>query len=147
MLWEFFDIFSRGCRLKCPCCGHGRLFKSLTTIYHCCAGCGERFEREPGQWLGSVYINLGLTLGFSIAGYLTLQIFTSITPAEQLAIWMPVAAAAPFAFYRLSKGLWVSVVFLGEGLYLRWPSQAEDLTSRDRTGRQHTDPRQPKPVS
>ena len=142
MLREFVDIFSRGC----PCCGYGRLFKSFVTMYERCAGCDERFEREPGQWFGAVYINLGLTLGTSVAGYLALQTFTSITPAEQLAVWTPTAAAGPFVFYRLSKGLWLSMVFLGEGLYLRWPSRAEDLTSCGRTGR-HTASRQPTHVS
>ena len=87
-----------------------------------CAACDERFEREPGQWLGAVYVNLGLTLGLAIVGYLGLQMFTSITPDEQLAVWTPMAAMGPFLFYRLSKGLWTSVVFLGEGLYHRWPA-------------------------
>ncbi len=145
MLREFVDILSRGCHLRCPCCGYGRLFKSFATMHERCAGCDERFEREPGQWFGAVYINLGLTLGFSVAGYLALQTFTAITPAEQATIWTAVAAAGPFVFYRLSKGLWVSVVFLGEGLYVRWPSPAEDLTSRGRTGRRAA-PRQPHPV-
>ena len=34
---------------------------------------------------------------------------------------MPVAAVAPFLFHRPSHGLWVSIIFLGEGLYIAWP--------------------------
>jgi len=26
-------------------------------------------------------------------------------------------------FYRLSKGLWTSIIFLGEGLYIPWPNR------------------------
>ena len=123
MLREIADLIGRGCRLRCPCCGYGRLFKSAIRMHDRCSACGERFEREPGQWLGAVYINLGLTLGLTVTGYLLLQTFTSLTTSQQLAIWTAIAALAPFAFYRLSKGLWTSFVFLGEGLYIQWPSR------------------------
>ena len=146
MFWELVDIFWRGYRLRCPCCGHGRLFKSIATMHERCAACDERFEREPGQWFGAVYVNLGLTLGLAIVGYLGLQMFTSITPDEQLAVWTPMAAVGPFLFYRLSKGLWTSVVFLGEGLYLRWPAQSEALTPHGRRDKQSA-PEHPSPVS
>ena len=111
-----------------------------------CAACDERFEREPGQWFGAVYVNLGLTLGLAIIGYVGLQTFTSITLDQQLAIWTPVAATGPFVFYRLSKGLWTSVVFLGEGLYLRWPPQTEKLTPHGRRDKQSS-PEHSSPVS
>ena len=88
-----------------------------------CSACGERFEREPGQWLGAVHVNLGLTFGLTVTAYLVLQTFTSITTSQQAAIGTAIAALGPFAFYRLSKGLWTSVVFLGEGLYIQWPSR------------------------
>ena len=88
-----------------------------------CSACGERFEREPGQSFGAVYVNLGLTLALTLTGYLLLQSFTSLTTSQQIAIWTATAAAGPLAFYRLSRGLWISVVFMGEGLYISWPSR------------------------
>ena len=100
-----------------------------------CTNCGERFEREPGQWFGSIYVNLGLTLGLASAGYLLLQMLTSLTTSQQLQIWTTVAVTGPFAFYRLSKGLWISMVFLGEGLYIQWPNQTKDATASDRLRR------------
>ena len=66
-----------------------------------CSGCDERFEREPGQWFGAIYINLGLTLGLVVTGF----------------------ALGPLVFYRLSKGLWTSIIFIGEGLYIPWPNR------------------------
>ena len=42
---------------------------------------------------------------------------------QQLTIWTPAAALGPFVFYRLSKGLWTSIIFLGEGLYIPWPNR------------------------
>ncbi len=124
MLRELVGIFIRGCKLRCPCCGHGRLFKSAMRLHERCSGCGELFEREPGLWFGAVYINLGLTLGLTVAAFTLTQVFTSVTASERIAIWTSVAALGPFVFYRLSKGLWLSVVFFGEGLYIRWPNRS-----------------------
>lgn len=117
------DIFTRGFRLRCPCCGHGRLFESAFRMHSRCSACDERFEREPGLWFGAVYINLGLTLGLAVVGYTLTQAFTTLTTSAQVAIWTPVAAVGPFVFYRVSKGLWVSLIFLGEGLYIPWPNR------------------------
>lgn len=121
MLREFVDILLRGFRLRCPCCGHGHLFETTFRLNVWCEACGERFEREPGQWFGAVYVNLVLTLGLTSAGFTATQTLTSLSIAQQLWIWTPVAALGPLAFYRLSKGLWTSIIFLGEGLYIQWP--------------------------
>jgi uncharacterized protein (DUF983 family) len=113
----------RGARLRCPCCGHGSLFQSGFTMHDRCAACDEPFEREPGQWLGAIYVNVGLSEGVAITGFLLTQTLTSLTMPQQLAIWLPVSALAPIAFFRFAKGLWTSIVFLGEGLYLDWPTR------------------------
>ncbi len=123
MFREVVFILLRGCRLRCPCCGYGRLFKSATRMNERCSGCGEAFEREPGQWLGAVYINLGLTLGFVAAGYLLTRSFTPLTTTELTVIWMVAAAIGPFVLHRHAKALWTSIVFLGEGLYIPWPNR------------------------
>ena len=88
-----------------------------------CSGCDERFEREPGQWFGAVYINPGLTLGLVVTGFVITQNFTSLSISQQLSIWTPTAALGPLVFYRLSKGLWTSIIFIGEGLYIPWPNR------------------------
>ena len=121
MLAELFDIVGRGLRLRCPCCGHGPLFRTLIRLHDACSACGERYEREPGQWFGAIYINIGLTLGITLAGFSITQAATSLSMSQQLAVWMPVGVAGPFALYRYSKGLWTSLVFHGEGLYIPWP--------------------------
>ena len=121
MLREVVVLLLRGCRLRCPCCGYGRLFKSATRMHEHCSACGEAFEREPGQWLGAVYINLGLTLAVVAAGYMLTNAFTSLTSSQVTVIWMVGAAIGPFALHRHAKALWTSIVFLGEGLYIPWP--------------------------
>ena len=122
MLWEMLDILLRGFRLRCPCCGHGQLFKTTLQLHDHCFSCGEQFEREPGQWLGAIYINLGLTLIVAIIGFIATQNFASLSRPQQFSILIPLAALSSLVFYRLSTGLWISIIFFGEGLYIPWPN-------------------------
>ena len=80
MFWKLFDILVRELRLRCPCCGHGRLFKTTFRVHDHCVSCGERFERESGQWFGVIYINLGLTLALAATGFVVTQAFTLYRP-------------------------------------------------------------------
>lgn len=123
MLPELLDILSRGLRLRCPCCGHGRLFRTAFRLHERCSACGERFEREPGQWFGAVYINVALTFVLILAGFTVTQTFTTLSMPQQLWIWTPAAAVGPLVLYRRSQGLWTSIIFHGEGLYIPWPSR------------------------
>tara|TARA_B100001179_G_C18325531_1_gene290016 strand:+ start:224 stop:601 length:378 start_codon:yes stop_codon:yes gene_type:complete len=120
---EILDILGRGFKLRCPCCGHGRLFRTAFRTYDHCSACGERFEREPGQWFGAIYINLGLSALLAVSGYLVTNAFSTLTMSQQLNIRLLVAALGPVLFFRLAKGLWTSIIFLGEGLYLQWPNR------------------------
>jgi uncharacterized protein (DUF983 family) len=61
------------CR-RCPRCGRGRVYRTLFEMYPDCPGCGLHFEREPGYFVGSMYISyffatviLGL---FTVVGWL-----------------------------------------------------------------------------
>ena len=109
--------------MRCPCCGCGQLFKSAFRLHERCSACDEPFEREPGQWFGAVYINLGLTQVLAVTGFLLTESFTSLTMSQQIALWLPAAIVGPIVFHRVATGLWASIIFLGEGLYLAWPNR------------------------
>jgi uncharacterized protein (DUF983 family) len=47
----------RGLVRHCPRCGAGHLFPSWFKLAERCPGCGLKFEREPGFWLGGYVIN------------------------------------------------------------------------------------------
>ena len=123
LLFEILDILGRGMKLRCPCCGHGRLFKTTFRTHDRCSACDERFEREPGQWFGAIYINLGLSGMLAATGYFITDTFSALTMPQRLGIWTSVAALGPFLFFRLAKGIWTSIIFLGEGLYIQWPNR------------------------
>ena len=123
MLFEILDILRRGARLHCPCCSYGRLFRAMFQTHESCSACGERFDREPGQWFGAIYINFALSSALAVAGYLVTNSWFSMTTQQQLSIGIPVTALGPLLFFRVSRGLWLSIIFFGEGLYIQWPSR------------------------
>ena len=67
------QAFSRGFKLKCPMCSAGRLFSGFIQMQKKCPECGFRFEREPGYFLGSTYINYGVTTLLTTWTYLVLR--------------------------------------------------------------------------
>ena len=123
MLLEILDILRRGARLRCPCCSHGRLFRTMFQTRESCSACGERFDHEPGQWFGAIYINFGLSSVLAVAGYLVANSWFSMTTSQQFSIGIPVTTLGPFLFFWVSRGLWLSVVFFGERLYIQRPNR------------------------
>jgi len=59
---RFFILLGRALRLRCPLCGQGKLFRGWFAMHKECPHCGASFEREPGFYLGSIYINYGITV-------------------------------------------------------------------------------------
>ncbi len=54
-------LMGRALRLKCPRCGQGAIFSGPFTTLERCPHCQLKYERAPGYFLGSIYINYGLT--------------------------------------------------------------------------------------
>jgi uncharacterized protein (DUF983 family) len=52
-----YRMVLRGAVCRCPRCGSGGLFASWFKLRERCPGCGMRFEREEGFWLGGYVIN------------------------------------------------------------------------------------------
>ena len=54
-------------RQRCPRCREGRIFRysifrGLPKMYERCPVCDLKFEREPGYFLGAMYISYGLAV-------------------------------------------------------------------------------------
>jgi len=50
-------MVARGVVCRCPRCGSRGVFRSWFKLRERCPGCGLRFEREEGFWLGGYVIN------------------------------------------------------------------------------------------
>jgi uncharacterized protein (DUF983 family) len=98
----------RGWRLRCPRCGQGGLFRDWFHMREKCEVCGLDFGREPGFYLGSIYINYGLTSLLVTIIYFSLFFTTEIQP--QVLLWSLVAFCVvfPLWFFRYARSLWLA---------------------------------------
>jgi hypothetical protein len=72
-----------------------------------CAWCGLDFRREPGFYLGSIYVNYGLTAVLITAGYLGLFAAEVISPQALLYVMAPFCVVFPLWFFRYARSLWL----------------------------------------
>jgi uncharacterized protein (DUF983 family) len=102
-------LLSRALRLRCPRCGSGRLFSGWFTMPERCSGCRFKYERAPGYFLGSSYINYGLTAVVLIIAYLVLHYGFHLTN-QQVAPWLAgFCVLFPLWAFRYARALWLAI--------------------------------------
>ena len=104
----------RGLTKRCPVCGSGHLFDGWFRMKERCPGCGYKFEREEGFFLGAYTVNLAISEGLLLLVAIFPLIFllgtnrdVSIWPI--VAIGLVAAVAAPLVFYPFSRTIWSAV--------------------------------------
>lgn len=115
-------LAGRALRGHCPTCGGADPFINFMRMKPKCDHCSYVFERESGYYLGSIYINYGLT-----ASVVTLSVFFFRFVID-VQTWIPWAALLffcvvfPLWFFRYSRLLWTA-------LDLYWdPPQEKDFS-------------------
>lgn len=104
----------RGLTKRCPLCGSGNLYTGWFRMRERCPGCGYRFEREEGFFLGAYVVNLAVTEGLLlVAGIIPCIALLAADPEASL---LPIVAAgllaavvAPIVFYPFSRTLWSAI--------------------------------------
>jgi len=74
-----------------------------------CTGCGLKYQREPGYFLGSIYFNYGLTAFLVTVGYFAAFFGTDLP--QPLVLWSLTAFCVlfPLWFFRYARSLWVGM--------------------------------------
>ncbi len=72
-----------------------------------CANCHLHYEREPGYFLGSIYINYGLTAVLVTIGYFALFASGVTSDRATLGIVTAFALLFPIWFFRYARSLWL----------------------------------------
>lgn len=103
------QALSRAIRLKCPYCGEGRLFAGWFRMNAACEQCGVQLEREGGYFLGSTYINYGLTAGLTTVTYVLLHFGLDISNVVLMPGLMAFCLIFPLVFFRYARSLWLSL--------------------------------------
>jgi uncharacterized protein (DUF983 family) len=102
MLWRAF-------RLRCPRCGEGALFDGWFSMHETCERCALRFEREPGYFVGAIYVNYALTAVLCLGTPIALDLLFGIPLWAQLAVAGALAVLVPVVFFRYSRSLWLGI--------------------------------------
>ena len=104
---RFLTLLSRALRLRCPLCGQGRLFRGWLRMNQECPNCGVKFEREPGFFLGSIYINYGLT-ALIVAIVYPILLFQRHVPETPLLIGaVTFTVVFPILLFPWARSLWL----------------------------------------
>jgi len=84
------------------------MFRGLLAMHERCSACGLRFEREPGYFLGSIYLNYGAAIAVAIALHLVLSTSLGWSAGGELAVIVPVVVALGFFLFRVARALWLA---------------------------------------
>ena len=102
------QAFSRGIRLKCPICSGGRLFRGVIRMHQFCPRCGFQFERGSGYFLGSTYINYGVTTLLTTWTYMVLRFGFDVEKSVLIPVLAAFCVIFPVVFFRYARSLWLS---------------------------------------
>ncbi len=123
------QAFSRATSLKCPMCGKGSLFHGWIHMQKSCDHCNFRYERDPGYFLGSTYINYGLTTLLTTWSYIILHFVMGIDKRWLIPGLATFSIIFPLVFFRYARSLWLSFdCFLDQSGAAEHQSESEPET-------------------
>jgi uncharacterized protein (DUF983 family) len=104
-------LLRRGVHRRCPVCGQKKLFRKWVQMIERCPRCSFRFQREPGEWLGSWFINLclaqilviGVMIGLVVASYPRTPVVAMLVAGLLATVVFPVW------FFPYSRTIWVAI--------------------------------------
>jgi uncharacterized protein (DUF983 family) len=79
--------------MKCPRCRRGDMFvqksayrklslKNIFAMPDKCEVCNQRFDLEPGFWIGTSYVSYALTVALSVASFVAWAVLVGISIAD-----------------------------------------------------------------
>lgn len=102
-------LMSRALRLRCPRCGEGPMFSGPFTTRERCSHCQLRYERDPGYFLGSIYINYGLTAMAITVSYVVLHVGLGWTNRQLTFPLTGFCMLFPALAFRHTRALWLAM--------------------------------------
>ena len=100
---------SRALRLRCPRCGQGHLFRNWFIMHPTCTQCGLRFERAPGYFLGSAYVNYGLVALTMTILYMSLHYGAEISNEWLAGPLFAYSLIFPLVVFRYARSWWLAM--------------------------------------
>lgn len=102
-------LIGRALRLRCPRCGEGKLFIGWFTMPQRCPVCNLKYERAPGYFLGSSYINYALTAVALTVMYMALHFGLGWSNRELTFPLVGFCVLFPLISFRHARALWLAL--------------------------------------
>jgi uncharacterized protein (DUF983 family) len=106
-----FDILVRGFLHRCPNCGGNGVFRGLFHTNERCSICNFLVEREDGFFLGAMAINFAVA-ALPMVIIFVLVFMEKISVPLAMGIVIVWGLIVPVVFYRMSRSLWMMLVYL-----------------------------------
>ena len=100
---------SRAVQLRCPRCGEGDLFRNWFIMYPTCSHCGLRYERAPGYFLGSAYVNYGIIALTLTVMYVGLHFGAEISNEWLAGPLVGYCTLVPLFLFRYARSWWLAM--------------------------------------
>lgn len=106
---------------KCPNCKKGEMFEEKGTIFllrppkmHVrCEVCNYKFEKEPGFYIGAMYVSYALGVGEIVACLVVLWGICDFPVSVIISVLVSLIVLTSFVKYRLSRSIWSYLFYRG----------------------------------
>ncbi len=99
---------------KCPNCKDGHPFKkglglfTIPQMKERCENCNYKFEREPGFFIGAMYVSYGLAIAESVAVFVTVYVLFPNLQVE----WLLLAITTTLILLAKKNYKWSRLLYL-----------------------------------
>lgn len=95
---------------RCPRCRRGLVFRRRMAMYNLCPACGMKFEREPGYFVGAMYISYAFAAFFiGVVSFLVSLVLPELAFAWTVLIAAVLMLPLVPLMIRYSKVLWMTI--------------------------------------
>lgn len=85
------------------------MFAGIFRMHESCAHCGLKYEREPGYFLGSIYINYGVTAFLITAGWVACRYGFGFEARSLIIPFAVFLVLFQTLFFRYARALWLAM--------------------------------------
>lgn len=85
------------------------MFQGLFFMHPRCGHCGLKYEREPGYFLGSIYVNYGVTAVLSAIMYIFGHFRFKIGNQLILTLLLGFCIVFPILIFRYARAWWLAM--------------------------------------
>ncbi len=95
-------------RQRCPRCLEGAVFRGVLAMNDACPSCGLVFEREPGYFVGAMYVSYAMAIpAYLLAILLVRVLFRQLPDLAVLAAGVPIVCLGSPYLFRYSRLIWM----------------------------------------